>query len=260
MSVRFEVRDNELHIDQRRRGLKIAIGVFVVGVAIGAVMIPLVGSLPHTGHITCDRVAGLCTVSYEPEHDVRDIKMAAITAARIDKDRGTLAVILDRNDGALKHQWICQSPGDHADAPKVVALGGTIVDFFRGTAPTLDVTCPNHGGDLNPWLLVPAVLVGDLIFLLALTMWLQEAHTVVDRERIVMRGRSGLFRKWNIDRPRSDVRRVAIERRYVLRGQHRHIVYVYFHDEEKALALAPAFYRLPRLEERADELRKFLGL
>ena len=109
-------------------------------------------------------------------------------------------------------------------------------------------------------LVVPAALVGDLLLLLAMTMWLQEATTVVDRHRIVMRGRSGLFKKWNLDRPRSEVTDVVIERRYVLRGNYRDLVWVHFDDGERVLAMAPAFYRVPRLEERADELRRFLGL
>jgi len=264
MSLRFEVEGNELKIEQRRRGLKVFMWLVVLGSIAGLAIVPLINSLPHTGQITCDRAAGTCKVTYEPNHDVRDIKLAAITNARIVQDGGTLSVIIDRNDGKLKHQWVCQSPADHADAKAVRTAGETIAGFFVGApgAPALDVTCPNHGGEFNPIILIPAVILGDLLLLLMLGYWLQEAHTVIDKSgrHIKMRGRSGLRQKWNLERPLSEVTGVSLEKRYVMRGNYRHLVFIHFNNGAKVMAMAPAFYKLPTLESRTAELRKFLGL
>ena len=263
MSLRFEVEGNELRIEQRRRGLKIFMWLVFAGSIGGLAIVPLINSLPHTGQLTCDRAAGTCKVTYEPTHDVREIKLAEITNARTIEDHGTLAVILDRNDSKLKHQWVCQAPADHADAKAVRAAGETIAGFLVGApgAPTLDVTCPNHGGEFNALFLIPAVALGDLILLLMLGFWLQEAHTVIDKgRRITMRGRSGLRTKWKFERPVSEIVGVSLEKRYVMRGNYRHLVFVHFNDGTKTMAMAPAFYKLPTLESRTAELRKFLGL
>lgn len=248
MAVRFEATGDRLEIHQTRRGLRIAVWLFVLFGVLGAVLV----NLPHQVKvgIACNRTTGVCTITHPHSKDWEQ-PLASIASVGLTDEE----LVLERRDTEPYHLCTAARADNEAAA-------SALASFLK------DPKCETVAAECTSQLpAIPIVgrfagLFGMALLYFLLTAFLVDAHTVIDRKAgtIAMRGSKWPLTRWKFERPLAEVKNVAAKKIYAGRGQHMYLVDIVFDDDTAVRAMSPAAYTVPVLQQRIMELRRAVGV
>lgn len=248
MAVRFEAAGERLEIHQTRRGLRIVTWLFVVSGVLGMALTGWPRSIKVS--ISCSHATDTCTITHPHTKDWKQ-PVSSLTGIELTDNE------LRFERGSLAPYYLCTAP--RADNAAAAAILG---DFLRDPKIVTAATeCTSHLSGI-PIVGRIASVFGMVLLYLLLTAFLVDAHTIVDRAAgtIAMRGSKWPLNRWSFERPLSEVSGVSARKINTGRGQYMYLVDLVFDDGAVVRAMSPAAFKLPVLQQRIAELRRFVGL